>query len=66
MNRTEWKAEVRKALTLQGKTYQDIADGIGVSNNYVRQIMCGKKNLQSGIDKISEYLNIYPCKIEKK
>lgn len=64
MKRIEWNAEVKKALTLKQQTYRDMAREIGVSHDYVRQIMCGIKNAQTGIDKISEYLNIYPYKVK--
>lgn len=64
MKRIEWNAEVKKALTLKQQTYKDMAKELGVSHDYIRQIMCGIRTTQSGINKISKYLNIYPYEIK--
>lgn len=65
MNRTEWEAEVKKALTLRSETLKDLANGLNWSYGYARQIASGDKNYQSAINKMSEYLGIYPYQVKE-
>ena len=60
MNRIEWKAEVEKQLTLRKWKRKDLADAVGMSVSYVRNVVCGSVNSRTLAKKISEVLGIEP------
>lgn len=52
----EWIADVRRELYLRGESLKDLAENIGMSYSYIRQIMTGKVESLNAEEKISEYL----------
>ena len=52
----EWIADVRRELYLRGESLKDLAENIGMSYSYIRQIMTGKVESLNAAEKISEYL----------
>ena len=50
-----WKAAVKSALYLRGKTQKDMAEDLGVSYQYIRGVMCGINNAPSIIARIEAY-----------
>ena len=52
----EWIADVRRELYLRGESLKDLAENIGMSYSYIRQIMTGKVESLNAADKISEHL----------
>ena len=52
----EWIADVRRELYLRGKSLKDLAENIGMSYSYIRQIMTGKVESLNAEEKISEHL----------
>lgn len=52
----EWIADVRRELYLRGESLKDLAENIGMSYSYIRQIMTGKVESLNTAEKISEYL----------
>lgn len=61
MDRTQWRAEVKKQLALQGKTLKDVADELGWKYGYTRQLVSYKDSMMN-IRKLSEHLGIEPFK----
>ena len=52
----EWIADARRELYLRGESLKDLAENIGMSYSYVRQVMTGKAESANAEEKISEYL----------
>ena len=52
----EWIADVRRELYLRGESLKDLAENIGMSYSYIRQIMTGKVESLNAAEKISEHL----------
>ena len=52
----EWIADVRRELYLRGESLKDLAENIGMSYSYIRQIMTGKVESLNAEEKISEHL----------
>ena len=52
----EWIADVRRELYLRGESLKDLAENIGMSYSYIRQIMTGKVESLNAAEKISDYL----------
>lgn len=53
-----FKAEVRKALTLNNRTYKDLADCTGYSVNYIYGILSGKECSETALKKIVSVLDL--------
>ena len=62
MNRIEWKAEVKKQLTLHGWTVKDLAEMAGYSHSHVSAAMNGGIAARVLFEKISAVLGIEPPK----
>ena len=60
MNRIEWKAEVKKQLTLHGLTAKDLAEMVGYSYSHVSNAMNGGIAARVLFEKISAVLGIEP------
>lgn len=60
MNVLEWKAEVKKQLTLRGETLKDVAEALNWTYGYARQIASYRKDAPGAVRKLSEYLGIEP------
>lgn len=52
----EWIADVRRELYLRGESLKDLAENIGMSYSYIRQVMTGKVESLNAEEKISEHL----------
>lgn len=62
MNRIEWKAEVKKQLTLHGWTAKDLAEMAGYSYSHVSNAMNGGIAARVMLEKVSAVLGIEPPK----
>ena len=62
MNRIEWKAEVKKQLTLHGWTAKDLAEIVCYSYSHVSNAMNGGIAARVLFEKISAVLGIEPPK----
>ena len=62
MNRIEWKAEVKKQLTLHGWTAGDLAQMVGYSYSHVSNAMNGGIAARVMLEKVSAVLGIEPPK----
>ncbi len=60
MNRIEWKAEVKKQLTLHGWTARDLAQMVGYSYSHVCNVLNGGYGAKVLFEKISAALGIEP------
>ena len=60
MNRIEWKAEVKKQLTLHGWTARDLAEMAGYSYSHVCNAMNGGIAAREMLEKVSAVLGIEP------
>ena len=60
MNRLEWKAEVKKQLTLHGWTAGDLAQMVGYSYSHVCNVLNGACGAKVLFEKISAALGIEP------
>lgn len=64
MNRVEWQAEVKKQLKLQNKSLKDIAETLGWTYGYTRQVVSYKRGVMNAVREISDLLGIEPYEVE--
>ena len=61
MNKTEFKAEVKKQLTLKDWSYKDLSEHTGYSQHTIQVTMCDDAKLSNtAMKKFAEVLNIEP------
>lgn len=60
MTRKQWKAEIKKALTLNDWTTRDLADMAGYSYSHVSNTINGSTASREMLEKISAVLGIEP------
>lgn len=60
MNRIEWKAEVKKQLTLHGWTVRNLAEAAGYSYSHVSNAMNGGIAAREMLERVSAVLGIEP------
>lgn len=67
MTKVEFKAEVKKQLTLKGWNYKDLADATGYTQGTIQVMMSDDEKLSSeAIGRISEVLKITPKTLLKE
>ena len=61
MNKTEFKAEVKKQLTLKDWSYKGLAEHTGYKQQSIQVMMCDDAKLSNtAMKKFAEVLNIEP------
>ncbi len=59
MNKLEFKAEMKKQLTLRGWNYRDLSEHTGYSQQTIQVMMCDDDKLSNtAMKKFAEVLNI--------
>lgn len=60
MTQKEWKAEVKKQMSLAEMTRDDLAEKTGYSTGYVAHAICGDMRAPRVVEAISIVLGIEP------